>query len=141
MKKILFVAGIALTSLSVAFAQEMKQDQKMAPAKQDRATEAAAVKRSPERMAQHRVERLDKELTLSADQKQKLNALFVKEATADNGRAIQRKETETQLKAILTPEQNQKYEAVKADRQKMMMQRRQQTNLDQKPAPASEQKQ
>ncbi|WP_157977004.1 hypothetical protein [Taibaiella helva] len=140
MKKILFVAGITLTGLSVAFAQEMKQDQKVAVTRQSRNVDGV-VRKSPERIAQHRVERLDKELTLSADQKQKLNELFVKDAQANNGRAIQRKETENQVKAILTPDQVQKYEAAKAERKQIMMQRRQQTDLQQKAAPGAVQKQ
>lgn len=140
MKKILFVAGITLTGLSVAFAQEMKQDQKVAATRQSRSAEV--VKRSPESVAQHRVERLDKELSLSAEQKQKLNELFVKDAQAVKGRSVQRKETETQVKAILTPVQVQKYEAVKAERKQVMLQRRQQAGLELKAAPgAAQQKQ
>lgn len=134
MKKILFVAGISLAGLSVAFAQNAKLEQK-APATQNRAARGAEAKPSPESMAQRRTDRLDKELSLTGEQKQKVHDLFLKEAQENNGRAIQRKEAEEQLKAIFTAEQNQKYESLKAQRKQLMMERRQGTNQDLKAAP------
>lgn len=136
MKKILFVAGITLTGLSVAFAQNAKQEQK-AQVAQNRATQAAGIKPSPEAVAQRRTDRLDKELSLTAEQKQKVQDLFLKEAKENNGRAIQRKEDEEQLKALFTAEQNQKYESLKAQRKQLMLERRQASKQDLKPAPGS----
>ncbi len=125
MKKILFVAGIAVIGFSAAFAQDIKQSTKTASSsevKQSRVTEGAGARKAdPQTIAQRKTERLNKELSFTEAQKQKVQAVFLKEAQETNGRAALRKETEDQLKAIFTAEQNQKYEAMKESRQQAIM--------------------
>ena len=60
-----------------------------------------------------KIERLDKELGLSPDQKTKLEALFKEQG--EKHKAIY-KETRSQLQSILTPEQNTKLEEMKQRR-------------------------
>lgn len=123
MKKILFVAGIALAGFSAAWAQEIKQNtqSQQGEVKQSRAVDNARMSRiDPETMAQRKTERLNKELSFTEEQKQKVHAVFLKEAQENKGRAVQHKETDEQLKAIFTAEQNQKYEALKERRKQAM---------------------
>lgn len=123
MKKVLLVAGVALIGFSAAFAQDIQQSPqaqvKQAEAKQSRAAvdNTTSVKRvEPETIAQRKTERLNKELSFTEDQKQKVHAVFLKEAQENKGRSVQKQETDNQLKAIFTAEQNQKYEALKERR-------------------------
>ena len=74
----------------------------------------------PETIAQKKTERLNRELSLSEEQQKKVHSVLLKDAQENKSRAIQRKETDEQLKAILTAEQNQKYEALKARRKQAM---------------------
>lgn len=120
MKKILFVAGITVIGLSAAFAQDVKQAQTPAAATQQ-SGRAGITRSNPEEMAKVRTSRLNKELTLTDDQQKKVYELFLKESQENQGRSLQRQEIDDQLKAILTPEQNQKYETMKTNRQNMMM--------------------
>jgi opacity protein-like surface antigen len=126
MKKVLFVAGIAVIGFSAAFAQDIKQSTKpttsSSEVKQSRVTDGAAMRKAdPQTIAQRKTERLNRELSFTEDQKQKVHAVFLKEIQETNGRAALRKETEDQLKAIFTAEQNQKYEAMKESRQQAIM--------------------
>lgn len=69
-----------------------------------------------------KIERLDKELGLSEDQKAKVEALFKEQG--EKHKAIH-KETQSRLKAILTPEQNAKLEEMKQRRLEKHQQRKQ----------------
>jgi opacity protein-like surface antigen len=124
MKKILFVAGITVIGLSAAFAQDVKQAE---PAKATRTSMPArprvGEKISPEDAAQRRTDRLDKELSLNADQKKKVYDVFLKESKENQGRMVQNQEVDKQLKSIFNEQQNQKYEAMKTERRQMMQQR------------------
>ncbi len=127
MKKVLFVAGVALIGFSAAFAQDIQQSPqaqvKQGEAKQSRAAadNTANVNRlEPETIAQRKTERLNKELSFTEDQKQKVHAIFLKEAQENKGRGVLRQETDSQLKAIFTAEQNQKYEALKERRKQAL---------------------
>lgn len=57
-----------------------------------------------------KIERLNRELRLSEDQKAKIEALFKEEG--DKHKAV-REETQSRLKKILTPEQNTKLQEMK----------------------------
>ena len=144
MKKVFFVASIALVGLSAAFAQDKQQS---APAaQQTKGTSVSRVQRAdgirsvtPEKIAETRTARLNKEVSLTADQQKKAYDLFLKEAQENKGRAMNRQETSTELKAILTAEQNQKMEAVQAERKQKMQERRAQRS-EQMVAPATSDK-
>lgn len=125
MKKILFVAGVTIIGLSAAFAQDVKQTPQQAKTTQASPTLRArnVEKFSPEVAAQKRTDRLDKELTLNADQKKKVYDLFLKESKEKQGRLVQNQELDEQLKSIFNKEQNQKYEAMKSERKQLMQER------------------
>lgn len=124
MKKILFAAGITIIGLSAAFAQDIKQTapvQSAQPATQRMREGQRSI--SPEGAAQRRTERLEQQLGLTADQKKKVYDLFLKQSQENQGRVIQSEETDQQLKAIFTAEQNTQYETMKAERREMMQSR------------------
>lgn len=140
MKKVLFAAGITLLGLSAVYAQNL---QKKAAAQSETSARTAqpsgrgAQTRTPEQIADAKTARLDKEVGMTADQKKKIYDILLKDAQQNQGRAALRQETDTQVKSILTPEQNQKLEARQAERKQMMQERRQsvrQGNLKAAPA-------
>ena len=127
MKKVLFAAGITLLGLSAVYAQNM---QKKAAAQSETSVNAQPGRRgvqtrSPEQVAELKTSRLDKEVNMTAEQKKKIYDILLKEAQQNQGRAALRQETNTQVKSVLTPEQNQKLEAGQAERKQMMMERKQ----------------
>jgi len=142
MKKIFFVASIAVVGLSAAFAQDKKA---AAPVMQSAQSSSGQLQRadgvrsaSPEKVAETRTARLNKEVSLTADQQKKVYDHFLKEAQENKGRAINREESSAALKALLTAEQNQKMDALQAERKQKMQERRAQRS-EQKAAPASAQ--
>lgn len=70
-----------------------------------------------------KIERLNKELGLSEDQKVKIEALFKEQG--EKHRALH-KETQSQLQTILTPEQNTKLEEMKQRRHEKWREKHQQ---------------
>ena len=76
-------------------------------------------KRTPEERASKMTERMTKELVLTADQQTKMKALLLKHEQDREARMKEEKarmeKTDAEIKAILTPEQYQKYEQKKAD--------------------------
>lgn len=140
MKKVLFAAGITLLGLSAVYAQNL---QKKATAQSETSARTAQPSgrgtqvHTPEQIAEAKTARLDKEVGMTADQKKKVYDILLKDAQQNQGRAALRQETNTQVKSILTPEQNQKLEARQAERKQMMQERRQsvrQGNLKSAPA-------
>ena len=126
MKKILFVAGVTVIGLSAAFAQNVKQAESVKSTRTSSpAQPRVGEKITPEAAAQRRTDRLDKELSLSAEQKKKVYDLFLQESKENQGRLVQNQELDEQLKSIFTEEQKQKYETLKAERKQMMEQRTQ----------------
>lgn len=127
MKKILFAAGISIIGLSAVYAQS-QQKKEAAQAQTSTTTSAQSLRksaqRSPEQIAEMKTARLDKEVGMTAEQRKKVYDILLKEAKDNQGRAALRQETNDQVKAVLTPEQNQKLEAGHAERRQMMMQRR-----------------
>lgn len=128
MKKIFFAAGIAVIGLSAAFAQDQKKttpisaNQQESTAKSSRV--AGARNLNPQKVAEIRTARLNSEVTLTEDQKKKVQEVFLQEAQNNQGRAALREETNKQIKAILTAEQNQKMEAAQAERNQKIQERR-----------------
>lgn len=127
MKKVFFAAGITLLGLSAVYAQNM---QKKAAVQSETSVNAQHARkslqaRSPEQIAEQKTVRLDKEVGMNADQKKKVYEILLKEAREHKGRAALRQETNTEIKGILTPEQNQKLEARQSERKQMMMERKQ----------------
>lgn len=128
MKKILFVAGVTIIGLSAAFAQDVKQAESVKATRSSSTVRARVGEQaSPEDVAKKRTERLDKELSLNADQKKKVYDLFLKESQERQGRLVQNDELDEQLKGIFNEEQKQKYETMKIERKQMMQQRIQST--------------
>ncbi|MDC8445637.1 MAG: hypothetical protein LV471_06865 [Nitrosomonas sp.] len=74
-----------------------------------------------------KIERLDKELGLSEDQKAKVEALFKEHG--DKHKALHQ-ETQSQLQSILTPEQNAKLEEMKQRRHEKWREKHQQRKQD-----------
>lgn len=127
MKKVFFAAGITLLGLSAVYAQNM---QKKAAVQSETAVNAQHVRkgiqtRSPEQVAEQKTVRLDKEVSMNAEQKKKVYEIFLKEARENKGRAALRQETNNQVKGVLTPEQNQKLEVRQSERKQMMVERKQ----------------
>jgi protein CpxP len=140
MKKVLFAAGITLLGLSAVYAQNL---QKKAAVQSETSARTAQPSgrnihaRTPEQIADAKTARMDKEVGMTADQKKKIYDILLKDAQQNRGRAALHQETNTQVKSVLTPEQNQKLEARQAERQQMMQERRQsvrQGNLKSAPA-------
>jgi protein CpxP len=127
MKKILFIAGVTIIGLSAAFAQNVKQVEQVKANRTAPTARTQDGRISPEEAAQKRTDRLDKELTLNADQKKKVYDLFLKESKEKQGRLVHNQELDEQLKGIFNQEQNQKYEAMKSERKQLMEQRVQST--------------
>ncbi|QOJ09237.1 hypothetical protein [Nitrosomonas sp. H1_AOB3] len=77
-----------------------------------------------------KIERLDKELSLTDDQKSRIDTLF-----KQNGEKFKtiREETQSQLKTILTPEQYSKLQELKQRRQEQWRERHQQKMQEKKP--------
>lgn len=124
MKKILFVAGVTIIGLSAAFAQDVKQAESVKSTRTSSPGQARVGERTtPEAAAQRRTDRLDKELSLSAEQKKKVYDLFLNESKENQGRVVQNQELDEQLKSIFNEEQKQKYETMKTERKQMMQQR------------------
>ncbi len=140
MKKFLFAAGITLIGLSAVYAQNMQKKaavQSETSVKAQPTVRKATQSRSPEQVAEMKTTRLDKEVGMTAEQRKKVYDVLLKEAQQNKGRAALRQETNTEIKSILTPEQNQKLEASQAERKQMMMERRQSVrdgNLQASPA-------
>jgi protein CpxP len=129
MKKILFVAGVTVIGLSAAFAQDVKQAESVKATRTSSPARARMGEQqaSPEDLAKKRTERLDKELSLNADQKKKVYDLFLNESKERQGRLVQNDELDEQLKGIFNEEQRQKYETMKIERKQLMQQRIQST--------------
>lgn len=109
MKKLLLAAGLLFFGLSGTFAQELRQS----------ATPQTASRLDPKRMAAIRTNRLEKELSLTAEQKSKVQDIFSQISADPQNRHTAEKEAEQKIKAILTPEQAKKYDDMMAKREEM----------------------
>jgi Spy/CpxP family protein refolding chaperone len=119
MKKLLFAAGLLCFGLSTTtFAQDAKKGSTPTSSRLD-----------PKRMAAMRANRLEKELSLTPEQKVKVQDIFsnIIIESKDDRRMVE-KETEQKIKAILTPEQVQKYDDMITKREEL---RKQQLDADQ----------
>lgn len=124
MKKVFFAAGIILTGLTAAFAQDLKQSTNQQTQRIQQTKQVREMRKvSPEEVAQRKTDRLSRELSLNEDQKKKVHDVLLKEAQDNQGRAAQRQQVNEQLKGIFTAEQNQKYESLKNEKKEMMKQR------------------
>jgi Spy/CpxP family protein refolding chaperone len=113
MKKLLFAAGLLCFGLSTTttFAQDVKQGSNQTASRLD-----------PKRMAAMRANRLEKELSLTPEQKTKVEAILSTVVITPENREAVEKETEQKIKAVLTPEQGKKYDDMIAKRQEMKKQ-------------------
>lgn len=136
MKKTIFALAMMLCTVAVVFAQD--------DARQARERGTRHQQMNPERMAEHRVAALDKELALTADQKAAITAIYEEEAKAmkqnmerrHDGKqkvgkpdrearqarhqAMKARQDEVNAKvaAVLTADQKVKFEQMKNDRGK-----------------------
>lgn len=76
-----------------------------------------------------KIERLDKELSLTDDQKSKIDTLF--KQNGEKFKAL-REETQSQLKTILTPEQYSKLEELKQRRHEQWREKHQKRSQEKK---------
>jgi Spy/CpxP family protein refolding chaperone len=85
-------------------------------------------KRSPEERATKMLERMTKELVLTADQQTKMKALILKREKEREERMKEEKarmdKMDAEIKAILTPEQYQKFEQKKKEMRQNHMKKR-----------------
>ena len=103
MKKVLVIAGVALMALSPVIAQQTVV--KDAPQKSRTHERKSGAKLSPEQRVDARVQRLDKTVDLSQEQKTSIKAIYLEDAER---RVSARNETQQQVEAVLTPEQKAK---------------------------------
>jgi len=111
MKRTLLTAAMLLTfGVAGVYAQSSELTSKtVSPTA---ATKAA----NPQMMASMRANRLEKELQLTPEQKQKATDIFM-EASQNPDKAAARKEADAKIVQLLTPEQAEKYQAMKNQRQ------------------------
>lgn len=104
MKKLLFITGVALLGLSPVIAQQgvVKDGPQRSRAEAKRLTP----KVSAAQRADARVQRLDKSLNLSPEQKASIRSVYLQDAES---RAEQRMETRQKVEAVLTPEQKARF--------------------------------
>jgi len=120
MKKILLVSGIALFSSATMFAQQQ------AVSAQQKHVEASRVQRkqfTPEEMAKVKTARLDKIVSLQEAQKEKVYAIYLKEAEAAKGRAGRNDKVRTEIKSLLDESQNARLTAYQQERMDKVRQR------------------
>jgi hypothetical protein len=121
MKKVLFLAAVALASGTLV-AQE--KTQKQTTLESSSRLERVGGPRDPEKTAELKVKRLDKQVTLTEEQKEKAKAIYLKTAQmrpsmdpAEKEKiAAARQEEKNAIDALLTAEQKQKLDAVAAER-------------------------
>lgn len=122
MKKLLavMIVGLFVLGSGLALAKEMKKECPVAPDKK--------VEQKKEDWQAKRLDRMAKELNLTAEQKEKIAAIFkendikvktVMDKAKKDMNAI-RDTNEKQIKAVLTPEQAKKHDEMKAGMQKKM---------------------
>ena len=107
-------------STATMFAQ-----QQTASAQQTRVTSSHLQRKhlSPEEIAKVRTSRLDKVVSLQADQKDKVYAIYLKEAQAAKDRAARNDEARNEIKSVLNEEQNTRLTEYQKERMDKMRQR------------------
>ena len=128
MKKILLSAAILAFAATGVFAQNTTSVpqttvSRQATSPRTEARKAMRANRTPEDIARLKMQRLDKIVTLTDAQKEKAEAIYLKEAQAHKERMTQRSETEKQINALLNKDQVQKLDAVKKERMEKMRNR------------------
>ena len=136
MKKVLVLVVAVITSISISLAQQTGENKKVKGARK----EGSFKTMTPEQKATKHSERLAQKLGLSPEQKQSVYTLAVDRITKAD--AVRAKYTtsdkkgmhkelrpimqdfDTKLKAILTPEQITKWDALKAERKQKMKDRK-----------------
>ena len=138
MKKILVMLAAAALTIGAASAQTTMPadaDTTARPGQYGRGNRAGRANLTPEQRADRQAQRLTKELSLSADQTEKIKQMELArgqemqamrgQASADNDRATMRQtmqtirtKYDTQLKDILTPDQYTKYGQMQGNRRR-----------------------
>jgi Spy/CpxP family protein refolding chaperone len=128
MKKLLFAAGILTFGMTSVFAQDVKPStgttSQAAPAAAQQMQ--MSKKMDPKMMATMKANRMEKTLALTPEQKAKVTDIFLNEKQDGNMRMAENPETEKQIKAVLTPDQVAKFDALKAQREAARQARMQQ---------------
>lgn len=118
MKKFLLTTAI----LSFGFGCIHAQDLQQTAATTTNKSPVYLANKDPKMVAAARASRLEKELDLTAEQKQKVTDIFLEESQ-NKDKAVARTEGETKIKAVLTKDQITKYDALKAQRAEAMQAR------------------
>jgi len=116
MRKLLFAAGLLFFGLSTTFAQEAKQTSSQSTSRLD-----------PKRMAAMRANQLEKQLSLTPEQKIKVEEALSQIMSDNTDRQVAEKQAEVRIRAILTPDQAKKYDDMIAKREEMRKERMQKT--------------
>ena len=137
MKKVLFLAAVALAANTV-----IGQEKTAKPALQSaQGIERVGGARDPQKVAEMKVNRLDKQVTLTDAQKKQATEIYLKTASvrpsmdpAEKQKLMEaRNEEKAAIDKILTAQQKEKLEAVATERkarQEEAMQRRAQMNRE-----------
>jgi Spy/CpxP family protein refolding chaperone len=96
---------------------------------------AFADEKDQSKMHEKRIEKLTKELNLTADQKDKVSSILKEsgekiKAEMEKVREVIKQDTDQKIKAVLTPEQAVKYDAQKAERRAKMEKKMKEENKD-----------
>lgn len=137
MKKVFLLAGVVVVGLGTLWAQDKKQTTPTQPATQTVRATHSLQEKDPQIIAERKTARLEKEIGLTTEQKEKAYNVFLKDAEAGRERASLRQETNEQIKAILTPEQTAQFEARQKSRKEVMIRKREESgrqNLKMAPA-------
>lgn len=121
MKKILLSAAVMLFAFGEVGAQSTKtapQNQQPTTVNRSRVQAKKMTHRQfdPEKVAKVKVERMDQMVQLSEAQKKATYAIYLKEAQELQGRMALKRETQKEVGAVLTPEQNEKLKQARIDR-------------------------
>lgn len=93
---------------STSFGQEMKQT---APSQRTSSSPQTS-RLDPKKMAAMRANKLEQELSLTPEQKTKVEAIFSGVVVTPDNRQTVEKETQQKIRTVLTPEQNAKYDVM-----------------------------
>jgi Spy/CpxP family protein refolding chaperone len=127
MKKLLFVAGMFTLGCTATFAQDVKASAPMPASSAKMAVGAPTVSNrtmDPKAIAQMKSARLERDLSLTPEQTAKVKAIFEAQAPDPAKRMTENVETEKKIKAVLTPDQVTKFDAMRAQREEMMKARK-----------------
>lgn len=115
MKKIILMAGIALFTSTIGFAQSSGRVINRSTVKAQKVGNF-----DPNQVADKRTERLDKIVSLTPEQKEKVRAIYLKDAENRKERVAANSNTQAEVESTLNDEQKHKLDEVKKQRMEKM---------------------